>query len=96
MYYIVSFGASIWIYHLLQRLQKYFCDLPPELKFNKGWKIQNERRTVIETCKAWQKKKKKKSFEKREFFLRSLTWNVDSKQCQTNEVAVKVIFIVKV
>ena len=50
-------------------------------------------RMVIET--ATTRHIKKKSFEKREMFIRSLMWTVFSKQSKINEEVVKVTFNVK-
>lgn len=56
-------------------------------------KLEIKERRVIET--ATTRHNKKKSFEKREMFVRSLMWTVFSKQSKINEEVVKVTFIVK-
>lgn len=56
-------------------------------------KLEIKERRVIET--ATTRHIKKKSFEKREMFVRSLMWTVFSKQSKINEEVVKVTFIVK-
>ena len=94
LHYVTVHGLYFSISHLLCKAHQYLCDLTPiNFKFHNGWKVWSKKRTVIQTARV--RHSKKRSFEKRELFLRNPIWNFEGKKSDINEGEVKVIFLTR-